>query len=266
MPLRALVRPVSCSLAACELSHKEREPIDVVRAAAQHRGYVAALAAAGVVVQALEELPEHPDAVFVEDPLLVLDEVAVVCRPGVASRQGEAASLAAAIAPYRPLLDLPPEACLEGGDVMRVGRTLYVGRSERSNDAAYRALAELLGPFGYGVVTVPLQDCLHLKTAVTFAGGAGKSGFFLVNPEWLDASALAGHEIVPLPESEPWAANTLTIGDRVLLPAGFPRTRDLLAGRGLRVETVDVSELQKAEGSVTCLSVIFTAPSRADSR
>jgi len=250
---RAIVRPVSRSLAHCELSFRDREPIDLAKASAQHRAYVSALEAAGLTVEWLPELPDQPDAVFVEDPIVVLDEIAIVGRPGAASREGEVKSVAEAIGRYRPLVQLPPEARLEGGDVMRVGKTLYLGRSARTNATAHEALAELLRPFGYTVVTVGLTDCLHLKTGVTYAGG----DCFLANPAWVDVSALSGAEVVPLPSYEPWAANTLTIGDRVLLPAGFPRTRDLLAGRGLDMVTIDVSELQKAEGSLTCLSVLF---------
>lgn len=250
---RAIVRPVSRSLAACELSFRDREPIDLERAAAQHGAYAAALESAGLTVEWLPELPDQPDAVFVEDPIVVLDEIAIVGRPGAASREGEVESVAEAVGRHRPLRRLPPKAHLEGGDVMRVGKTLYVGRSARTNDAAHRALAEILRPLGYTVVSVALTDCLHLKTGVTYAGG----NFFLANPAWVDVSALSGAEVVPLPAEEPWAANTLALGGRVLLPAGFPRTRDLLARRGLDVVTIDVSELQKAEGSVTCLSVPF---------
>ncbi|HEV7668517.1 MAG TPA: arginine deiminase-related protein [Thermoanaerobaculia bacterium] len=250
---RALVRPVSRSLSSCELSFRDREPIDLEKAAAQHRAYAAALEAAGLAVEWLPELPDSPDAVFVEDPIVVLDEIAIVGRPGAASREGEVESVAEAIGRYRPLVQLPLEARLEGGDVMRVGKTLYVGRSARTNAAAHEALAEMLRPFGYTVVPVGLIDCLHLKTGVTYAG----NDCFLANPAWVEISALSGAEVVPLPPEEPWAANTLTIGDRVLLPAGFPHTLDLLTARGFDVQTIDVSELQKAEGSLTCLSVPF---------
>lgn len=252
---RALVRPVSRSLGACELSFRPRQPIDVERAASQHRAYVAALAAAGLEVIALEELSDRPDAVFVEDPVVVLDEVAVLGRMGAESREAEVESVALAIARFRPLRRLPAEARLEGGDVLRVDHTLYVGSTARTNPAGAAALAAAVVPFGYEVVPVAVRGCLHLKSGATFAGGDG----FLVNPDWVDAAAFRGHPIVAVPAEEPWAANTLTLGDRVLLPAGFPRTRDLLASRGLRVETVDVSELQKAEGSLTCLSVPFAA-------
>ena len=257
--LRALVRPVSRSLAACELSFRECEGIDLERAAVQHRAYAAALEAAGLAVQWLPALPEQPDAVFVEDPIVVLDEVAVVGRPGAASREGEVESVVAAVAPFRPLLRLPGEARLEGGDVMRVGRTIYVGRSARTNAAAHAALVEMLRPYDYAVVPGAMTGCLHLKTGVTYVGRTGEAeeGCFLANPEWIDAAALSGAPVVPVPATEPWAANTLTAGEHVFLPAGFPRTLDLLTARGHRVETIDVSELQKAEGSVTCLSVII---------
>ncbi len=251
---RAIVRPVSRSLAHCELSFRDREPIDLSKAAEQHRTYAAALEAAGLAVEWLSELPDQPDAVFVEDPIVVLDEIAIVGRPGATSREGEVESVAEAVGRHRPLVQLPPEARLEGGDVMLVGKTLYVGRSARTNAAAHEALAEILRPWGYTVVPVDLNDCLHLKTGVTYAGG----DCFLANPAWVDISALQGAEIISLPVEEPWAANTLTVGGRVLLPAGFPRTRDLLAGRGHEVVTIDVSELQKAEGSLTCLSVLFS--------
>ena len=138
---RAIVRPVSRSLAACELSFRDREPIDFERAAAQHRAYAAALEAAGLTVEWLPELPDQPDAVFVEDPIVVLDEIAIVGRPGAASREGEVESVAEAVGRHRPLRHLPPGAHLEGGDVMRVGKTLYVGRSARTNDATHRTLS-----------------------------------------------------------------------------------------------------------------------------
>ncbi len=250
--LHAIVRPVSRSLADCELSFRNRESIDLPKAAAQHRAYVAALEAAGYEIEWLPDLPDQPDAVFVEDPIVVLDELAIVGHPGAPSREGEVESVAESVGRYRPLLHLPPEARLEGGDVLRVGKTLYVGRSARTNPEAHEALAVALRPYGYAVVSVPLTDCLHLKTGVTYA-----AGFFLANPAWVDTSTLHG-EVVALPDDEPWGANTLTLADRVLLPAGFPHTRHLLAERGAEIVTVDVSELQKAEGSVTCLSVLFS--------
>lgn len=252
----ALVRPVSAALASCELTHVARAPIDVGRAVAQHVAYCEALASLGCRVVELPALPAHPDAVFVEDTVLVLDEVAVLTRPGAASRRGEVASMAEAVSRFRPVRAIESPGCIDGGDILRIGRTLYVGASSRSDADGIAQLRNLVAPFGYAVTAVPLQGCLHLKSAITQVD----EDTVLVQPAWLDAAQFAHLRQIEVAPEEMHAANALRIGTRIVCPDNVPRTRERLVAAGLDVVTVDVSELQKAEGAVTCCSVVFPAP------
>ena len=257
MPLAAITRAVSPSLNECELSFIERQPIDVARAIAQHEAYAACLESLGIRVIRLPAAPEFPDGVFVEDPALVLDEIAVITRPGAASRRGEAESLAEALAPFRPLRRIREPGTLEGGDVVRIGRALFVGRSARSNREGMEQLARGTAAFGYTVEGVEICGCLHLKSACTYLGRET----ILANPNWVDLAPFAGCRVIEVARAEPAAADALAIGDTVILPASFPQTAGLLEQAGWRVMPVDVSELQKAEAGVTCMSVIFEAKS-----
>ena len=249
----AITRDVSPSLAGCELSFVPRTDIDVDRAVAQHHAYREALETLGCRVVALAAQPEMPDAVFVEDVAIVLDEVAVSTRPGAPSRRGEGASVAEALAGYRPLLRIEAPGTLDGGDVLRVGRGIFVGQAARSNADGIAQLRALLAPFGYTVQGVATHGCLHLKSAATLVA----DDTLLVQPEWVDASVFAGLRCIDVDPDEEHAANALRIGEGVIHPACFPRTRQRLADAGIRVVPVDISELQKAEGAVTCCSLVF---------
>lgn len=251
-PMVALVRDVSPSLTDCVLTHLGRVYIDVDRAAAQHRCYCEALRALGARVEAIAPLPDAPDAVFVEDTAVVVDEVAVIARPGVASRASETESTAVALARYRPVLRFAEDATLEGGDVMRIGRTLYVGRSGRTNQAGVDQLGTLLAPWGYRVQPVDLRGCLHLKTACTFV----PPHYVLANPACVDPANFAGQRAIAVDEDEPFAANTLTLHGVTLVPGQWPRTAAILRAHGIHTRDVDLSELAKAEGALTCSSVI----------
>lgn len=251
--LTALTRAPAATLAECELTYLDRAPIDLALARRQHAAYCAALHEAGARVVTLPPEDRFPDSVFVEDPALILDEVAVLTRPGVASRQGEVDLLAPAIAVYRPTVRLQPPATLEGGDVMRIGRTLFVSPSRRTNLAGIAALRSLVAPFGYTVVSVTLRDGLHLKTACT----ALDAETVLLYPAWVDAASLAGYRLVPVAPDEPLAANTLRVNATVLMSAAFPRTQAIVAGLGYSVVAVDSSEFQKAEGALTCMSLLI---------
>ena len=249
----ALLREVSPSLAGCELSFLERVPIDVERARAQHARYAAELTALGVSVEWLEPLPENADAVFVEDTAVVLPEVAVITRPGVASRRSEVESVAASLAGHRPLKRIVAPGTLEGGDVVRIGRNLYVGASGRSNTAGIEQLRAALAPFGYRVASVAMRDCLHLKSAVTFIA----PDILLVNRAWVDPRAFDARTVVEVDEGEAFAANTLTVAGVTLLSAAFPRTEERLRKAGVTTRALDVSELQKAEAALTCMSLLL---------
>jgi dimethylargininase len=253
--LIAITREVSPSLAACELSFVDRAPIDVARADAQHRDYQRALSKLDCEVQVLPAMPEYPDAVFVEDVAIVVDEVAVMTRPGADSRRGEGATVADALRKYRTLRAIKAPATLDGGDVLRIGRHVYVGQSARSNAAGIAQLRVILAEHGYTVTGVPIHGCLHLKSAVT----ALTDDTVLLQPAWIDRAAFAGYCIVEVDPAEEHAANVLRVGAAVVSPAGFPRTHARIRAAGVDVVTVDVSELQKAEGAVTCCSLVFAS-------
>jgi dimethylargininase len=251
--LIAVTRPVSASLARCELTHLERQPIDVARAEAQHAEYERRLGELGATVLRAPAAHDLPDAVFIEDTAVVLDELAILTRPGAPTRRDEIAPVAEILARFRPLQSLEPPATLDGGDVLRLGRTLHVGRSERTNAAGIEALERMTAPFGYRVEPVAFSGCLHLKSAVTELA----ESLLLVHPGWVSAAAFPRHETIAIDEREPYAANALRVGDRVLYPSQYPRTRERLAGRGLSVSCVDSTELAKAEGALTCCSLLF---------
>lgn len=252
--LTAITRQVSQSINQCELSFHERQPIDVTRAVAQHRAYQECLAALGVQVVSLPEEPDLPDAVFIEDPAVIVDEVAVISIMGAPSRRSEAASLAHTLSRYRPLKFLTEPATLDGGDVMRIGQTVFVGASRRTNRGGIAQLSEILRVHDYKVTPVAVTDCLHLKSACSYVG----NNMLLINRSWIDSTPFSAFELIDVPDEEPAAANALLVKDIVVSPASFPQTHLILERRGFRVRAIDLSELQKAEGGVTCTSLIFS--------
>jgi len=252
MPI-AITRGPSRRLPECELSFLERQPIDVERARLQHRAYQDAIRAAGLHVVDLPALNDLPDSSFVEDTAIVLDELAVIAPMGAESRRPESAAMAGALASYRPVTRLSAPATLDGGDVLRVGKTLYVGQTPRTNAASVDQLCARLAPLGYQVVPVPVTKCLHLKSACARLD----DDTVLINPDWIDPATFGDARIVTVADEEPWGANALSLGDRVIFPASEPKTRALVEQLGFATTAVDVSEFQKAEAGVTCLSLIL---------
>jgi dimethylargininase len=252
--LVALTRAVSPSIADCELSHLPRMAIDFAAASHQHSRYEECLAGLGCEVRRLPDAPDLPDAVFVEDTCVVLDELAVIARPGAESRRPEVQSAADALAAVRDLHFIQPPGTLDGGDVLHLGRRLYVGLTARTNRAGIDQLKSFVAAHGYEVIAVPVAGCLHLKTAAT----AVAEDAVLVNRAWVDPGRFGRPRVIDVDPAEPLAANALLVRGTVVYPAAFPRTRARLERHGVRVEAIDVSELAKAEAGVTCCSVIFT--------
>jgi dimethylargininase len=253
--LVALTRAVPASIVDCELTHLEREPIDVQRAATQHEAYERLIERLGCVVQRLPDTPDLPDSVFVEDTAVVLDEIAVIARPGAASRRLETESVARALARYRTVSCIDEPATLDGGDVLQVGLRVYVGLSKRTNEDGLKQLSALLGPQGYNVIGVNVRGALHLKSAVT----AASDDTLVINPDWVDGSHFRAFRRIEVHPAEPFAANVVVVDDVLVCAASAPRTRERLQSAGFSVESVDVSELAKAEAGVTCCSLIFYA-------
>lgn len=228
------------------------------RALEQHQAYRELLQQLGCAVVLLPPLDDLPDAVFVEDVAVVLDEVAVMAPMSAPSRQAESAPMAELLAGYRTLLHLTPPATLDGGDVLRIGRTLYVGRSGRTNGEAIRQLHCLLEACDYSVIDLEIRNCLHLKTACSYLG----HNMVLANPGWVDVSKLAPFRVMAVDPAEPWGANTLRVDNTIVYPASFPRTAQQLAKAGFDVRCVDLGELQKAEAGPSCLAISIPSANR----
>jgi dimethylargininase len=256
LTLIAITRAVSPALNRCELSWLPREEIDLAKAIAQHRAYEQCLRDLGADVISLPPEPDLPDSMFVEDPAVVVPEMAIITRMGAESRRREAESLAPVLARYRPLRYLREPATLEGGDVLRIGKTVFVGVSQRTNAEGMRDSVRELTPFGYSILGVPLDSCLHLKSACSYLGNR----IVLVNPEWIEPEIfrLEGLQVVEVPPHEPRAANVLAIGGSVVVPAAFPDTAALVGQLGFHVRMLDISELMKAEAGLTCSSILLS--------
>jgi dimethylargininase len=253
--LTAITRAVSPAIVNCELSFIPRQPIDLDIARAQHRAYENLLGTLGAHVISLPAEPDLPDSMFVEDPAIVLDELGVIFPLGTASRRPEAASLAQALSKFRKLAYVTLPGTLEGGDILRVGRKLFVGLTKRSNAEGIRQLSAILAPHHYEVIPVPVTGCLHLKSAVTCLG----RNTLLANRAWFDPSPVSGYEWIDVDPAEPHAANALSLANAVIFPASFPRTRARIEAHGFHVTALDISELQKAESGLTCSSLLFAA-------
>jgi dimethylargininase len=192
---------------------------------------------------------------FVEDPAIVLDELAVILPLGTETRRLEAASLAEAISKFRTLAYVALPGNLEGGDILRIGRKLFVGVTKRSNAEGLRQLSAILVPHHYEVIPVRVTGCLHLKSAVTCLGRQT----LLANRAWFDPAPFSGCEWIDVDPAESHAANALALGNTIIFPASFPRTRARVEAQGFDVTPLDISELQKAESGLTCSSLIFQA-------
>jgi dimethylargininase len=251
--LIALTRAVPDSMEQCELTHLQRMPIDMTRALAEHAHYEAVLRSLGVDVVRLPPLPDLPDSVFVEDTAIVLDECAIITRPGAASRRGETPSTRDALAQLRDVREMMAPATLDGGDVLRLGRQLFVGMSSRTNRPGIDQLSDLAGLFGYRVTPVDVAGVLHLKSAAT----AASDDVVVVNGTLVAPDAF-GVRSITVPVDEPAGANVLAIDNTVLCAANAPRTAELLANAGFSVIAVDNSELAKAEAALTCCSLLVS--------
>ena len=254
--LVAVTRGVSLNIGHCELTHLEREPIDVDAARTQHTLYERMLEGLGCRVEHLDEESGFPDSVFVEDIAVVLDEVAIITRPGALSRRGERPSIERALEPHRRLAHIREPGILDGGDVLVAGRSIHVGLSTRSNAEAVDQLRAIVTDHGYRVSEARFRGCLHLKSAAT----AVSDDTLLINPEWVDAGAFPDLVCIPVDPAEPRAANVVRVGDAVLFAADFPRTGERLSSAGFDVHPVEASELAKAEGALTCCSLLFEVP------
>lgn len=256
MTLTAITRDVNTTIGSCELTFLPRAGIDTALAVQQHENYQSGLSSLGCEIIALPTEEGLADSVFIEDTALVLDEVAVLCRPGAASRRPEVKGVEDALKPYRTLASIESPGTLDGGDLLRVDKIIYAGLSTRSNQSGIDQLRRIVADFGYSVRATEVSGCLHLKSAASEVS----PGSLLINPDWVSRSVFGDCELIAVDPDEPHAANALLVQDSVIYPSSFPRTADELVTRGIDVIPVDMSELQKAEGAATCCSLVFKIP------
>ena len=249
----AITRQVSPAINQCELTHLAREPIDYERACAQHKQYEDALHSLGMDVITLEAQADLPDSVFVEDVALVLDECAIMLNPGAPSRCPEVASVERALAPHREIFRIQPPGTVDGGDILTISKRIYVGISSRSTENAIDQMRVILEPRGYQVYEVRVTGCLHLKSAVTQIS----EDTLLINPKWASEEDFPGMKFIEIDPSEPYASNAVLVGETVIYPSSFPKTKAELEKAGIKLLNVDADELAKAEGALTCCSLIF---------
>ncbi len=256
MALTAITREVNTAIGSCELTFLPRVRIDTDLALQQHQHYQSVLSSLGCEIVVVPTEPGLADSVFIEDTAIVLDEIAVLCRPGAASRLSEVAGVEGVLRQHRTITSIQPPGTLDGGDLLRIGKIIYAGLSTRSNQSGIEQLRGIVADYGFSVKTVETTKCLHLKSAVSEVA----PGLLLINSDWISKSAFGDCELIDIDKEESHAANALLVGRSVIYPCSFPRTLDRLVTRGINVTPVDLSELQKAEGAATCCSLIFTTP------
>ncbi|MHC4943012.1 MAG: dimethylarginine dimethylaminohydrolase family protein [Planctomycetota bacterium] len=219
----------------------------------QHQAYVDTLKALGLEVIELEAEPAHPDAHFVEDTAVVIPEAAIITRPGAPSRQGEVKSIEKVLSRFRELRRIEPPGTLDGGDVLQAGRRFFIGLSERTNAEGAGQLGTVLESYGYPWTTVPVGEGLHLKSGVNWVG----ENSLLVTGTFKDRQVFHEFDKIVVEVGEDYAANTLWINDSLLMAAGYPKTREKLEALGSKIIELDVSEAQKMDGGLTCMSIRF---------
>lgn len=251
---KAITRKVSPAISKCELTHLTRTHIDLELANLQHKQYEQCLMDLGCQINSLSCELDLPDSVFVEDTAIVFDELAIITCPGAESRRRETVSIAQALSPHRQLHYIKEPATIDGGDVLVVGKQVFVGLSSRTNTLAVNQMQQILSNYGYSVIGISVSNCLHLKSAVTFIG----NNTLLVNPDWINTEVFGQIKTIAVDTSEPSAANSLTIDNTLIFPSNYPKTKSILQNNGFKVISLDVSEIIKAEGAVTCCSLIFS--------
>ena len=249
----AIIRSISPKMANCELTHLERQPIDIQLAISQHKVYEDTLRQLGYQIIQAEAAPHLPDSVFVEDCVVVLDELAILTHPGAESRREEVEGLVAALKPFRELHYIQPSSIIDGGDVLVIGKQIWIGLSNRSDESGVEQFRNITAPYNYSVEGVRVTGCLHLKSAVTQV--AEKT--VLINPNWIDASLFKNFNIIKTHPDEPHAANALLLNQAVIFPKAYPLTAQKIIDAGIKIIQLDNSEVIKAEGALTCCSVIF---------
>ncbi|MDH3216646.1 MAG: arginine deiminase family protein [Candidatus Krumholzibacteria bacterium] len=249
---QAIVRGIPATFGRC-LRKDTLARIDVDRAKMQHDQYCQLLSTFKITVTRMAADDTLPDCCFVEDPVLVIDDRAIILSMGAPSRAGEGALIGRTLSAHKRVVNIRPPATLEGGDVLRIGTRLYVGLSERSNREGLEALRALVADDGFEVVGVELDNVIHLKAVCSYLGDS----HILLCPGYLDESVFADYERIEVPAEEAYGANSLAINGKVLVAEGFPKTKMRIEKSGFETVACAMSEFRKADGGLSCLSVRF---------
>ncbi|MBW2478957.1 MAG: amidinotransferase [Deltaproteobacteria bacterium] len=228
-------------------------PPDYETLVSQHETYLATLRSIGLSVVLLDALPDHPDAYFVEDTAVVTADVAIITNPGADARKGEEETIAAVLAQYRKTEKIRPPGTVDGGDVLQVGSHFFIGLSERTNHEGAGQLSRILTRYGYTYTVVPVGEGLHFKSGVNYVG----KNTLLITEDFVDNDQLEGYDTIVVNRDESYAANTLFINGRLLVPRGYPDTRKKLETLGFDIIELDTSEVRKMDGGLTCMSIRF---------
>jgi len=249
--MQMLVRPPSIDFANALSEHPEASSLNLEIARQQHAAYCQALQTAGAVLEALDPLDDFPDSVFIEDNAVILEGRVILCSMKEPSRREEVSFLAETLQSRLPVLRLQPPVFIDGGDVLQTDDAIFVGQSQRTNQKAVEALQSLTSK---PVIPIAVKQGLHLKTSVSFLG----NNLLVINPSFIDAEPFRKYEWIEVEEEEAYAANCLAVRDHVILPAGFPNLVQRIQEHGFVTLPVEMSEFQKADGGVTCLSLLMT--------
>jgi dimethylargininase len=247
----AIVRTVPGSYDRCVTT--QAAGIDVALARRQHAAYCSALEQAGVKLVVLEADDRLPDCCFVEDTVIVVDELAIITRPGAPSRREEVKAVEKAISEFKNIRRILPPGTIDGGDVLQIGMRIFIGLSARTTPDAVEQVHGMVSPLGYEVIPVPVHDTLHLKSAVT----ALNDSCLVMAAGYFDERLFADFRQLTLPMEETYAANCLCVNDTVIIPSGFPVAKAMIEAEGFSLKELDNSEFRKGDGALTCLSVLF---------
>jgi dimethylargininase len=249
----AIVRNIPNSFPQCITAFSGKSPIDVILAQQQHELYCKTLVELGLKLVRIEADNSLPDCCFTEDAAIVTDVLGIISLPGTESRHAEIIEMEKALTSFKKIRHIAAPATIEGGDVLKIGKKLFIGNSARTNDEGIKQVANMVSELGYEVIPVKIRNTLHLKTVCTYLG----NNCIIYADGHFDENIFAEYDKIIVPATESYCANTLVVNGKVLIPKGFPLTRSLIEKKGFSVIELDMSEIEKADGALTCLSVIF---------
>jgi len=247
----ALVRNVPNTYDHCVT--KQQEKIDVTLAKQQHADYCNALEKIGLQLIRLEADDSLPDCCFVEDTAIAVDDIAIITNPGAISRRAEVAAVEKEISKYKTIHRIDAPATIDGGDVLQIGKKIFIGLSERTTQEAIDQVQEIVRSKGFEVIGVPIHHTLHLKSVAT----ALTDSQIILNAAHFDEALFSGLRKIIVPEQEHYAANCLAVNETIFIPSGFPVTKSLIEGAGFSTVELENSEFKKGDGALTCLSILF---------